>query len=145
MEGSSAEPVDGRIQFEPDAGPPITRSRFTSEHTIYNVELVMRDAQWELLQAWYAGGITGSPIGLGGGVSAFQWSNPDGTLATYTVKFFKRPVHRILIPAQVPHPDNTNDATFGGAWSPAINDLANRSQRTLRVSFSLIQASFYVP
>jgi len=146
MEGSASDPVDGRIQFEPDAGPPISRSRFTEEHIIHKVSLIMRDAQVQLLQAWYKASVSGSPPGLGGGSAAFEWADPDGQGSLSperTFKFRVRPAWKAELPGALPHPDATGSPLDPAGF--AIPDPTATPQRTLRVRFSLIEAVFFVP
>jgi len=146
MKGSKSEPVDGRVQWEPEAGPPIVRSRFTSEHIIHSVELIVRDAQLNLLEAFYAASATGSPPGLAGGGVAFEWSDPDGQGAESPEREFKfrvRPSWAAELPGQTPHPDATGTPLDPAGFN--IPDPTGTPQRTLRVRFSLIEAEFFVP
>lgn len=140
MESHESRRIDGREQFEPSAGPPITRSRFTSEHKVHTFQLIMRDAQLDVLEAWYEAAATASPAGLIGGVAPFEWTDPDGTNRLYEFKFLDVPTWRILLPSRAPHPDAT-----GGTLDYGIDDGLAREQRDLRVSMSLIEANYWVP
>lgn len=140
MAGHESLRVDGREAFDPSAGPPIRRSRFTKEHKIHRVQLIMRDAQFDLLEAWWEAAPSTAPAGLGGGVQPFDWTGPDGSSRLYEFAFLEAPRWTILIPARAPHPDAT-----GSSLDYGIDDSLARLQRDLRVNLALVEADYWVP
>lgn len=79
--------VDGREQFEPDAGPPITARRFTAASQIIEYEIVLSIAQVTTLETFFV-------TTLKGGTLEFDWTNSIGSNGLQYFRFVDRPSYR---------------------------------------------------
>jgi hypothetical protein len=93
--GTTEQSQDGRVRFQPDAGPAIVTNLFTRAAKIVQARLgPLRDYQKDLLDVFVE-------TTLSGGVEPFEWASPgwDGSAGdTFTFRFVSLPTYELLMP-----------------------------------------------
>ena len=76
--------VDGRAQFQPDAGPPLVARRFTAASQVLSFEMPMTRTQVDSLETFFV-------TTLKGGSLEFDWTNSIGSNGLQYFRFVDRP------------------------------------------------------
>lgn len=118
-------PVDERIQFQPDQGPPLITTIGIESAVLYEISnWKIRDYQRDLLETFVK-------TTLSGGVEWFDWTNPWPNAGTLTFGFHTKPRYRCIAGARLRPEASPSEAPYG------------QVQRLHATSFTLIRPVWF--